>query len=242
MTRPILALAFAALSAMLPLAAAPAAAKQPAPAAKAPPPVQSPAQPVARTAEGGYLIGNPGAPVKVVEFVSYTCPHCAHFHAESATPLQAKYITPAHISLEVRPFLRNAIDVTATLLTNCGPADRFYGNHSLVLQRQAEWLRSPNPAQLKRWEHPDFATRTKAMAQDLGLYRLMQTRGYKPAELDRCLSDRAAAERLADQTETAVDRIGVRGTPSFTINGTLQNFYDWASLRAALDALTEGFS
>lgn len=34
----------------------------------------------------------------------------------------------------------------------------------------------------------------------------------------------------------------MRGTPSFTINGTLQNFYDWASLRARLDALTEGFS
>ena len=56
------------------------------------------------------------------------------------------------------------------------------------------------------------------------------------------LSDRAAAERLADQTEAATDKIGVRGTPSFTINGTLQNFYDWPNLRAALDALTQGFS
>lgn len=225
---------FAALIAALPAQAAPQRSAAAAPAAAA--------LPVARTAEGGYLLGNPKAPVKVVEFVSYTCPHCAHFHAESSTPLQAKYIAPAHISLEVRPFLRNAIDVTATLLTNCGPAERFYGNHSLLLQRQAEWLRSPSQAQIRRWEHPDFATRTKAMAQDLGLYRLMLTRGYKPGELDRCLSDRAAAERLAEQTETATDRIGVRGTPSFTINGTLQNFYDWANLRAALDALTQGFS
>ncbi|MCC6827931.1 MAG: thioredoxin domain-containing protein [Novosphingobium sp.] len=236
MTRFTLAFALAALVAAHPAVAAP---KKPAPAAA---PTPAPAQPVIRTAEGGYLLGNPQAPIKVVEFVSYTCPHCAHFHSESAAPLQAKYIAPAHVSVEVRPFLRNAIDVTATLLTTCGPASRFHGIHALVLQRQSEWLHSPSATELKRWQHPDFATRTRNMAHDLGLYALMQTRGYKPAELDRCLSDRAAAERLADQTEAATDKIGVRGTPSFTINGTLQNFYDWPNLRAALDALTQGFS
>lgn len=236
MTRLTLALALAALIAPLPAAAAP---KKPVPA---PRPAPALAQITVRTAEGGYLLGNPHAPVKVVEYVSYTCPHCAHFHGESAAPLQAKYIAPAHVSVEVRPFLRNAIDVTATLLTTCGPASKFQGNHSLLLQRQADWLRSPNAAELQRWQNPDFATRTRSMAQDLGLYALMRTRGYKPAELDRCLADRAAAQRLAEQTEFAADRIGVTGTPSFTINGTLQTFYDWANLRAALDALTRGFS
>ncbi len=232
MTRLTFAIALAALITVAPATAAP----------KKPVVPAAPAVPVVRTAEGGYLLGNPHAPVKVVEFVSYTCPHCAHFHAESAAPMQARYIAPARVSLEVRPFLRNAMDVTATLLTNCGPADRFYGNHSLVLPRQAEWLHAPDAAELKRWQHPDFATRTRNMAHDLGLYKLMLTRGYKPAELDRCLSDRAAAERLAEQTEAASEKIGVRGTPSFTINGTLQNFFDWDNLREALDALTQGFS
>jgi len=227
-----------ALAALLATGAAPAAPRKPA----APVPAQQTGPAVSLTAEGTHLLGNPQAPVKVVEYVSYTCPHCAHFHEESTGPLQAQYLSTGRASVEVRPFLRNAFDVTATLLANCGSADRFYGNHDALLRRQSQWLRSPGAAELKRWQSPDFATRTKAMARDLGLFKLMQERGYKPAELDRCLSDRAGAQKLADQTQHAVEVVGVQGTPSFTINGKLQEFFDWANLRRALEALTAGFS
>ena len=75
---------------------------------------------VALTAAGGHLIGNPAAPVKLVEYVSYTCPHCAHFESESEAALQLSFIKGGKGSVEIRSFLRNPIDVAASLLVECG--------------------------------------------------------------------------------------------------------------------------
>ena len=96
-----------ALAALLAAGVAPAAPRKPA----APVPAQQTGPAVSLTAEGTHLLGNPQAPVKVVEYVSYTCPHCAHFHEESTGPLQAQYLSTGRASVEVRPFLRNAFDV-----------------------------------------------------------------------------------------------------------------------------------
>lgn len=190
---------------------------------------------LSRTADGDYLLGNPAAKVKVVEFISYTCPHCADFNGESA-PLRAGPVHLGAVSVEIRPFLRNNIDVVASLLALCGPENRFLGNHDLLLARQKSWLKEPgDPAYKTRWANPDFGARSKAVAQDLGLYALMQGRGYSPAQLDACLSNQALAQQLAKRTDDAAERIGVIGTPSFTINGKLQEVYAWAPLRPLIE-------
>ena len=62
----------------------------------------------------------------------------------------------------------------------------------------------------------------------------MLGRGYTPAQLDRCLADKALGDRLANQTKDASERIGVQGTPSFLINGKLQAVYDWPALKPLL--------
>ena len=42
---------------------------------------------VSATPEGGFVMGNPNAPVKLVEFGSMTCPHCAEFDEAAMKPL-----------------------------------------------------------------------------------------------------------------------------------------------------------
>lgn len=190
---------------------------------------------VAPTAAGAHLIGNPAAKVKLVEFISYTCPHCADFAAESKGPLFAGPIKGGTLSVEVRPFFRNIIDIPATLLAQCGPSSRFLGNHGAILAAQSTWLKAPSDDLQKSWPSLNFAQRMKALSQDLGLYQLMQGRGYTPAQLDACLADQPLADKLAKQTEDAVTTIGVKGTPSFLINGKLQEVYAWPQLKPLLD-------
>lgn len=195
---------------------------------------------VTLTPESGYLRGNPAAPVKLVVFSSYTCPHCAHFEVDADAQLQLGFIGNGKGSVEVRSFYRNPIDVAATLLATCGGTAKFYGNHTAILRSQAKWLRNPSQAEAQRWNNPDFATRMRAISRDLGLYKLMEARGYTPAQLDKCLADKPLAERIANQSAIDSEKYKIPGTPSFLVNGELQeSVHDWASLRPKLQALTK---
>lgn len=191
---------------------------------------------LSRTPAGNHLIGNPAAKVRLVEFISYTCPHCAHYAHDSKGPLLTGPVRQGKVAVEMRPFFRNVIDVPATLLAQCGPDSKFAGNHHAILAAQSSWLKTPSEDVQKRWSTLEFAPRMKAVAQDMGLYKLMLGRGYAPAQLDQCLANRPLAQKLAGQTEEASTKLGVQGTPSFMINGKLQEVYDWNSLQPLLAA------
>lgn len=195
---------------------------------------------VNRTPLDSHLLGNPAAPVKLIAYVSYTCSHCAQFEVESDAQLRIGMIGPGKGSIEVRNFVRDPVDLTVALLTHCGPVSKFFANHSTFLRHQPTWLGTVerlSDGQRQRWASPDFATRTRAIASDLGLYTLMEARGYDRPALDRCLADRALADRLAKNTKEAGEKDFVTGTPSFVLGGIpLSGTHSWASLKPQIEA------
>lgn len=233
MTMRLTRLAITAAAALLGVGAAAAA------AAPAPSPRGNWMATVAVSPSGSHLLGNPRATIKVVEYISYTCPHCAHFQREAETPMQLLFVQPGKVQVEIRHFIRDPIDMTAALLANCGAPARFYLNHSLLLRNQDAWLGragKASAAQQARWTSGSNAARFRAIASDLGLYALMAPRGYDRATLDRCLADEAMARRIAGQTKAAQD-LGLHGTPGFMLNGLLlAGTYDWPSLRSQIEA------
>ena len=207
------------------------------PAAKAVPAKPGWDAQLSRSASGNHLIGNPAAKVQLVEFISYTCGHCAHYAEESKVALLPGLVRQGKVSVEIRPFFRNGIDVAATLLAQCGPDSKFSGNHHAILAGQSVWLKEPKGPNLKeRWSNPDFGLKMKYVAQDMGLYKLMLGRGYTPAQLDKCLANKDLGDKLAKHTVDAGNTLGIQGTPSFLINGQLQEVYAWAPLRPLLEA------
>lgn len=199
---------------------------------------------MALTPQGSHLLGNPAAKVKLTQFISYTCPHCAHFEAQADAPLKLSFVASGKGSIEVRNFVRDPVDMTVALLTNCGPATKFFGNHALFLRTQDKWIQPlvhPSPAQQARWSGGAFAQRTRAIARDFGFYEIMESRGYTAPQVDKCLADEALARRLAASTEEAADKLFVRGTPSFAIDGVLlAGTNTWDDLRPQLDARMRG--
>lgn len=195
-------------------------------------------QTVAVTPEGNHLVGNPQAEAKLVEYVSYTCSHCAHFEVEANSPLTLGFIGTGKGSVEYRSFIRNAIDVAASLVVRCGPPSKFRTNHALFLRSQDKWLHEPSQAEVARWNSSDFPTAMRAIARDLKFYDMMAPRGYTRQQLDTCLADKAAASKLAAQTRRASEVEGVTGTPSFLLNGTLRDEHAWEDLRPVLMAAT----
>ena len=195
---------------------------------------------IALTPQGSHLLGNPAAKVKLTQFVSYTCPHCAHFEAQADAPLRLAFIATGKGSVEVRNFVRDPVDLTAALLTNCGPPAKFFLNHAAFMRSQDAWiapLARPTPTQQARWTGGSLAQRTRAIAKDFGFYQIMQTRGYTTPQIDKCLADEALAKRLVASTEEAVTKLFVTGTPSFAIDGVvLAGTHTWDALRPQLEA------
>lgn len=198
---------------------------------------------VTMTADGFPVMGNPDAPVKVVEFISYTCSHCAEFSRESQVPLAGGLVRQGKVSVELRPFLRTSLDEVPALLALCGPKSNYFGNSAGLLAAQGSWFKPPaDPGYEARWkalEGKPVAQRGM-VAKDLGLTKLMRARGYTSAALDACLADQTKLDWLTKQTEYAGTTIKVVGTPSFMINGVLQDVYGWADLAPRIDAAMAG--
>ncbi|OCC22740.1 hypothetical protein MB02_15095 [Croceicoccus estronivorus] len=195
---------------------------------------------VAKTDAGGYRMGNPDAKIALMEFVSYTCPHCAHFQKEADGAIQLAYVNPGLVSVEVRHVIRNPVDLAAALLAECGPKDKFFGNHAAILRNQDEWLprvTSASSATQVRWRSGPMGQRMRAIASDVGFYDIMTKRGYDRVAANRCLSDDAAARRIATQSEAGADALGVTGTPSFAIDGVLlSGTHTWDTLQPQIAA------
>ena len=190
--------------------------------------------------DGAHRIGNPKAEVSLIEFVSYTCPHCGEFARGGEGALQLAYIGPGKVSFEVRHMVRDPVDLTATMLARCGPAAKFPRNHAAFMYAQNTWLAAAAKAtkgQQQRWSTGDGGTRRRAIANDLGFYKIMEGRGYRRTEVDACLTDDAAARSIAETSARDAEAWKISGTPSFVINRTLlAGTHDWRTLQPQLEA------
>lgn len=190
--------------------------------------------------DGGHRIGKADAKVKLIEFVSYTCSHCATFTAEGDGALQLVFVGPGRVSREIRHIVRDPVDLTAAMLANCGAVKKFPGNHAALMLSQKKWLpitASATPSQRQRWNTGEYTARRRAIAADFGFYPLMERRGYRRTDVDRCLADDAMATKLAEASQVNLDKYHLSGTPSFAIDGVvLLATHNWATLEPQLSA------
>ena len=195
---------------------------------------------VSQSQVGGHVLGNPAATQKIVEYMSYTCPHCAAFDQESDPALADGFIAKGKTSLEVRNFIRDPLDMTVALLARCGEPRSFFRRHHGLLASQRTWM--TKAGSLGRdgqaaWYQGDINARLKRIASDLGLYD--ELRRHSPlatnAQIDACLANKAEQGKVLAMTKFASETVKIEGTPSVTINGKLQaNVYDWKSLEPLL--------
>lgn len=193
---------------------------------------------VSFNSDGAHMMGNPQAQVVLTEWSSYTCRDCAKYSIQSEGVLGLAYVPSGRIAIEVRLMLNGPVDLAAAMLASCGNPKRFFLNHNALLRSQPRWmapLSYATPSQKQRWNGPDLGTRNRAIAADLKLYDVLAARGYDRQTMERCLNDRALAQRLISADATA-RQVGIAATPGFSINGKLlDGTHDWAALRPQLD-------
>ncbi len=177
---------------------------------------------VSKTAENGYLIGNPTAPLKLVEYASLTCGACRAFEEQAFEELLSKYVSTGKVSLEIRNFILNPYDVPLSILTRCAGPESYLALTQQFYQNQSAFLDAAqkiDPAKMQAAMQLPENQRFGALAQEMGAIEFFKARGVSEDQAKMCLSKPENAQELIAMTEKGGKEYKVEGTPSFILNG-----------------------
>ncbi len=153
--------------------------------------------------DNDFFIGNPDAPIVILEYASMSCSHCADFHNETLEDLKAEYIDSGKVVFVFRDFPFNYPALVGSMMMRCVPDDLRYDYMNALYKLQKSWVFRDNSK-----------TRTE-------LYKIMQSGGMQQDDFDTCLSDINLENDLLEGVMNAQREFNIRSTPSFVINGVL---------------------
>lgn len=195
---------------------------------------------VSKTPEGGYRMGNPDAAIKLIEYGSLTCPHCADFTEKSGAELREKFVASGRVSFEFRNFVRDPIDLVASQLTQCGTPESFFPLTDQAFANQAAMFQKVQAAGDTAYSAAIAQPEDKrgiALAQITGLSEFFAARGISRDQGNACLANAAGAQALAKATQDQGAEFDIQGTPTFIINGAKFEGNTWAELKARIETL-----
>lgn len=193
---------------------------------------------VKATAEGGYVMGNPTAKVKLVEYGSLTCPHCGEFDEKGVPSLVDNYVKKGLVSWEFRNFVRDPIDMTASKIAQCGGETSFFGLTRGLYSSQAEWvakIQGGDQSRLQAIQNAAPAVQFATIADMAGFVPWAAQRGLPREKAQACLADAALTDKLVKMNADAISQYNLPGTPTFLINGNMvQDTATWEKLEPAI--------
>lgn len=166
--------------------------------------------------------GNPDAAVQVIEYASYTCPHCANFQANQYQQIKENYIETDLIGFTYREVYFDRPGLWASMVARCGGEMRFFGISDLIYEGQQDWARGETGEDII------------ASLRNIG-----KVAGLTDADLDTCLSDGEQAQELMAWYQYNADADEVTSTPSFIINGEKYSNMSYEDFAAVLDEKLE---
>jgi len=146
--------------------------------------------------------GAEDAPITVIEYASFTCPHCARFHSDVYKLLRKNYIDTGKIKFIFREVYFDKYGMWASMIARCSGPDRFFGMTDLILNSQNTWARAGDDLAIVE-----------------ALRKIGRLSGMEDAALDSCLQDGDKLRALVGWYKENAQRDGIQSTPSFLIDG-----------------------
>lgn len=145
------------------------------------------------------ILGDPDAPVTIIEYASLTCPHCAQFHNEVLPELKERYIAPGKVRLIYRDFPLDQMALAAAALAHCAGPDRYFSMLDVLFETQSNWARADDPI--------------------AALKRLGKLGGLTEEEMQACLADEELTDGILRTRLAGQDEYDIGSTPTFVIDG-----------------------
>jgi len=164
-------------------------------------------------------IGSEDAPITVIEYASFTCPHCATFHENVYPQLVENYVDTGDVRFVLREVYFDRYGLWAGMVARCGGPLRYFGISEMIMEEQREWVQG-EPAEVAA-----------------NLRRLGLRAGLSNEALDACLTDNDTAQAMVTLSTAQAEADDISGTPSLVINGELYSNMSYAALADVLDGL-----
>lgn len=163
-------------------------------------------------------LGSNDAPIKVVEYASFTCPHCRSFHENVFKKLKTNYIDSNKISFTYREIYFDRFGLWASIIARCGAQNKFFAISDLLYKKQSEW--------------------TKGSPTDIAdnLRRVGVVSGLAQDDVEACFKDGQKAQKLVAWSEENSEKDGITSTPSFIINGKKYANLSYLEFKQILDS------
>jgi len=145
------------------------------------------------------ILGDPDAPVTIIEYASLTCPHCAQFHTEVLPQLKERYIAPGKVRLIYRDFPLDQTALAAAALAHCAGPARYFSMLDVLFETQSNWARAGDPI--------------------AALKRLGKLGGLTEQEMAACLADEELTDGILRQRLAGQNEYDIGSTPTFIIDG-----------------------
>ena len=149
----------------------------------------------------GVNAGVPGAPIQVVEFSDFGCPHCRSFHMNTYPTIYREYVQTGHVIWKYVPLAFGMFpnSLPATRAGHCAMDQTdFAPMRDELFRNQLDWMRTEAPRDL-------FIGYAEEVGLDVERFR-------------SCLEEGTQEEEIQQAIDVA-NRIGVNGTPTFFIQG-----------------------
>lgn len=147
-------------------------------------------------------IGAEDAPITMIEYASFTCPHCANFHSDVLPLITENYIDTGKVRMIYRGVYFDRLGLWADMLARCGGPDRYFGIASMIYEKQREWTSADS-----------------AVAIVDNLHAIGRLAGMNQTDMEACMQDNATAQAMVKSSTENAEADGINATPTFVING-----------------------
>lgn len=188
------------------------------------------------TEADGYLLGNPDAPLKLIEYGSLTCGACANFAQTGTDQLVEDYVSTGVVSFELRNQVHNVFDLTLASLARCSAPESFHPLADQVWSNFNDVMGQMQGAQAQLANVGDLPEdqRFVAIAEAAGFLDFFAARGVSRDQARACLSDSEEVLAISERSDAQSAELGINSTPTFILNGRVLDERSWDDLEAVL--------
>lgn len=148
---------------------------------------------------GDMSLGDKNAPIKVYEYASLTCSHCAEFNKDTFPTFKKEYIDTGKVYYTLRDFPFDPIATAAYMLAHCAGPERYFGFVDVLFSTQAQWAFVETPME--------------------ALKGIARQGGFSEEKFDACMKDEKIFDHVKATAQRGAQQFGVRSTPTFFVNG-----------------------
>ena len=163
------------------------------------------------------VLGNEDAPVVLIEYASFTCPHCRNFHEDSFSKLKKDYIEPGLVKYIFREVYFDKYGLWAAMVARCGGSEKYFGLIDLIFKKQDEWTTGDVDEVVAKLE------------------RIGKVSGMSDNEIQNCMQNNTKARALVEKYRENALKDDIKSTPSFIINGKLYTNMDYDKLTEIIE-------